>query len=174
MESIFFFLASFIFSSILHMDVGPMTFLYCTFLHIIAGFFDPAFLNTNFVTFGQILGFVFQLIEYIQDFPFWIPKVRNRPRKLFSQWFRRVHKRIFPGFYSKNSLLDNIYLRKAKIHLIEDNTRISGSVRRQIFRAGRKSSAETLKIRNFKETHKDNNINFSMVSFFYWEMSKLH
>ena len=164
MESIFFFLASFIFSSILHMDVGPMTFLSCAFLHIIAGFFDPTFLNTIFVTLGKLLGFVFQLIEYIQDFPFWIPKVRNRPRKLFSQWFHMVHKRIFPRFYCRNSLLNNIYLRKAKIHLIEDNTKISGSIRRQIFKAGKKSSAETLRIRNIKETHKDNNINFSMVS----------
>jgi len=32
MESIFFFLASFIFSSILHMDIGPMTFLSCILL----------------------------------------------------------------------------------------------------------------------------------------------
>ena len=160
MESIFFFLGSFILSSILHMGVSHMTFISCTFLHIIAGFFDPAFLNTIFLATGETLNLLFTFVEKCQNysyiFPSWIPKVRTRPRKIFWKWFQLIYKRVFPGFYSESSLLSNVYLRHARIHLIEDNSRVSSLIRHKIFKSG-KQSTQRLNIRKIKE-----DINFNI------------
>ena len=91
-ESIYFFLASFIFSSFLTMGVDYITFISCAFLHITAGFYDPAFLNTVFLAIGQIFDFILILVEKSPHctfvFPSWIPKVRTRPRKMFSNLYK--------------------------------------------------------------------------------------
>ena len=118
LESIYFFCSSFIFSSFLNMGVDYITFISCAFLHIIAGFDDPAFLNTVFLAIGQIFNFIFILIEKSPQYTFvfqsWIPKVRTRPRKMFLNWYKPLNNY---ELYSNISMLNNFYLRNTKIHL---------------------------------------------------------
>ena len=169
LESIFFILGFFLLSSVLTTGITHFTFILTLSIQILLGFYDPAFLNSLIISIGNVLNLGITLIGILPTlnfiYPSWVPRVRNRPKKLILNKLECLNKYLFPRFYFKRSLLNNSYLRNAKIHLIENNSRLNKSLRLHVFRKSKRLTSEYLQIKKVSQVREDENrIPFSIFN----------
>ena len=169
LESIFFILSFFLLSSVITTGVTYFTFILSLTIQILLGFYEPAFINSLIISIGAVINIGIELLENLPNlhfiYPSWVPKVRNRPKKLILNKLECLKEYIFPRFYFKRSLLNNSYLRNANINLIEKNSRLNRSLRLHVFRKSKRITSEILQIKKISQVREDENrIPFSILN----------